>query len=224
MGGEGAVARDESTPPAPGRRGYSLGEDALMSETEQSYLRTIPESPAPDGDQIHNRLLSTSPPAGLAAMPVYASNLGYHLGEEQGGLGTGGEDGDVYYQPEPTLLTIASGEQGIVEEQQVHGRSRTVEPPPPWIPDSMAPQCMGCGQAFSLVKRRHHCRSCGRVFCAKCSPNQVPLPRYGMQKAVRVCNRCYIYYMNPYEERTAHAYHVYSGTGHGSWGYSGMVS
>ena len=29
---------------------------------------------------------------------------------------------------------------------------------------------------------------------------------------------------NPYEERTAHAYHVYSGTGHGSWGYSGMVS
>ena len=31
-------------------------------------------------------------------------------------------------------------------------------------------------------------------------------------------------FRNPYEERTAHAYHVYSGTGHGSWGYSGMVS
>ena len=42
---------------------------------------------------------------------------GYHLGEEQGGLGTGGEEGEVYYQPEPTLLTIASGEQGVVEEQ-----------------------------------------------------------------------------------------------------------
>ena len=87
----------------------------------------------------------------------------------------------MYYQPEPTLLTIASGEQGIVEEQQVggrqhqypienellmhdsqpkqnfpherhqvHGRSRTVEPPPPWIPDSMAPQCMGCGQVDSF--------------------------------------------------------------------------
>jgi len=225
-GGEGATGRDSTTPPGQqaGRRGYSLGEDALMSETEQSYLRTFPEPTTVEGDAgIHTRLLSTSPPAGLAAMPVYASNLGYHLGEEQGGLGTGGEEGEVYYQPEPTLLTIASGEQGVVEEQE-RGRSRTVEPPPPWIPDSMAPQCMGCGQAFSLVKRRHHCRSCGRVFCAKCSPNQVPLPRYGMQKAVRVCNRCYIYYMNPYEERTAHAYHVYSGTGHGSWGYSGMVS
>ena len=27
----------------------------------------------------------------------------------------------MYYQPEPTLLNIASGEQGIVEEQQVGG-------------------------------------------------------------------------------------------------------
>ena len=57
-------------------------------------------------------------------MQLNPTQLGYHLGEEQGGLGTGGEDGEVYYQPEPTLLTIASGEQGIVEEQQVGGRQR----------------------------------------------------------------------------------------------------
>jgi len=205
---------------------YECGEDALMNETEQSYLRNFSGDqsiPSSERQTIDPRLLSTSPPAGLASMPVYASNLDYHLGDH-GVLG--GEElqhSSTYYQPEPTLLTIASGE-GAPTEEQEQGRSRVVEPPPPWIPDSMAPLCMGCGSAFSLVKRRHHCRSCGRVFCAKCSPNQVPLPRYGMQKAVRVCNRCYIYYMNPYEERTAHAYHVYSGTGHGSWGYSGMVS
>jgi len=205
---------------------YECGEDALMNETEQTYLRNFSGDqsiPSSERQTIDPRLLSTSPPAGLASMPVYASNLDYHLGDH-GVLG--GEEihnNSTYYQPEPTLLTIASGERAPAEEQE-QGRSRVVEPPPPWIPDSMAPLCMGCGAAFSLVKRRHHCRSCGRVFCAKCSPNQVPLPRYGMQKAVRVCNRCYIYYMNPYEERTAHAYHVYSGTGHGSWGYSGMVS
>jgi len=205
---------------------YECGEDALMNETEQSYLRNFSGDqsiPPSERQTIDPRLLSTSPPAGLAAMPVYASNLDYHLGDH-GVLG--GDDmhgSSTYFQPEPTLLTIASGD-GAPTEEQEQGRSRVVEPPPPWIPDSMAPLCMGCGSAFSLVKRRHHCRSCGRVFCAKCSPNQVPLPRYGMQKAVRVCNRCYIYYMNPYEERTAHAYHVYSGTGHGSWGYSGMVS
>ena len=86
-GGEGATGRDSTTPPGQGgRRGYSLGEDALMSETEQSYLRTFPEpttttTTGEGGDPggIHTRLLSTSPPAGLAAMPVYASNLGEHF-------------------------------------------------------------------------------------------------------------------------------------------------
>ena len=81
-GGEGATGRGSTTPPGQqaGRRGYSLGEDALMSETEQSYLRTFPELTTVEGDAgIHTRLLSTSPPAGLAAMPVYASNLGEHF-------------------------------------------------------------------------------------------------------------------------------------------------
>lgn len=50
------------------------------------------------------------------------------------------------------------------ERPQVHGRSRTVEPPPPWIPDSMAPQCMGCGQVqsffnLSFMKSFGHCVS-----------------------------------------------------------------
>lgn len=83
-------ARRGPSPPGPTEPprspGYSLGEDALMSETEQSYLRAFPES----GERVEGRrsregreeggldphLLSTSPPAGLAAMPVYASNLG----------------------------------------------------------------------------------------------------------------------------------------------------
>ena len=213
---------------------YECGEDALMTESEQTYLRSLPQRPErgerPERDQtstsraINPGLLSTSPPAGLAAMPVYASNLDYHLGENTGilgdteavpGGGGGGGGGGRFYQPEPTLLTIASGETaGAPQEEQERGRGATVETPPSWVPDSMAPLCMGCGATFSLVKRRHHCRSCGRVFCAKCSPNQVrpselqgeiftsnkyflqvPLPRYGIQKSVRVCNRCYIYYM-----------------------------
>ncbi len=61
----------------------------------------------------------------------------------------------------------------VYEEEQEIGPNPGVESPPPWIPDSMAPLCMGCGAGFSLVKRRHHCRSCGRVFCQRCSPNQV---------------------------------------------------
>ncbi|XP_046994160.1 lateral signaling target protein 2 homolog [Schistocerca americana] len=79
-----------------------------------------------------------------------------------------------------------------------------VEAPPPWVPDIMAPRCMACAAAFTVVRRRHHCRNCGKVFCARCSSNSVPLPRYGHVKPVRVCNRCFVYQVTPFtlEEST----------------------
>ncbi|KDR21180.1 Lateral signaling target protein 2-like protein [Zootermopsis nevadensis] len=73
-----------------------------------------------------------------------------------------------------------------------------VESPPPWIPDDMAPRCMSCEAVFTVVRRRHHCRNCGKVFCARCSSNSVPLPRYGHEKPVRVCNRCFLYQVTPF--------------------------
>ena len=35
--------------------------------------------------------------------------------------------------------------------------------PPIWIPDSAQESCSGCKENFNLVKRRHHCRTCGKV-------------------------------------------------------------
>ena len=34
---------------------------------------------------------------------------------------------------------------------------------PKWIPDSEAKGCMKCNMKFTVVKRRHHCRACGKV-------------------------------------------------------------
>lgn len=70
--------------------------------------------------------------------------------------------------------------------------------PPIWIPDTEAPKCMSCGANFTVVKRRHHCRNCGKVFCARCSSNSVPLPKYGHMKPVRVCNKCFMYHLTPF--------------------------
>lgn len=39
----------------------------------------------------------------------------------------------------------------------------TIESPPPWVPDHMAPRCMSCEAWFTVVRRRHHCRHCGKV-------------------------------------------------------------
>ena len=38
-----------------------------------------------------------------------------------------------------------------------------------WAPDSDVSLCMTCGRHFTLTRRRHHCRLCGRILCNKCS-------------------------------------------------------
>ena len=44
------------------------------------------------------------------------------------------------------------------------GRRRPMmQEPPAWIPDRQAPRCMACGASFTIVRRRHHCRNCGKV-------------------------------------------------------------
>lgn len=43
---------------------------------------------------------------------------------------------------------------------------KEMENPPPWVPDVMAPRCMTCEAVFTLVRRRHHCRNCGKVTLA----------------------------------------------------------
>ncbi len=42
--------------------------------------------------------------------------------------------------------------------------------------DEAVNKCLGCNQPFSVLVRRHHCRSCGRIFCATCAPDAVQLP------------------------------------------------
>ncbi|XP_022089254.1 uncharacterized protein LOC110978509 [Acanthaster planci] len=60
---------------------------------------------------------------------------------------------------------------------------------PVWVPDSEALNCMNCQQKFTFRKRRHHCRACGKVFCAKCCSMRLKL-KYMESKEARVCISC----------------------------------
>ncbi|XP_067253462.1 zinc finger FYVE domain-containing protein 16 isoform X3 [Chanodichthys erythropterus] len=61
---------------------------------------------------------------------------------------------------------------------------------PPWVPDSEAPNCMNCMQKFTFTKRRHHCRACGKVYCAGCCNRKCRL-KY-LDKEARVCVICHV--------------------------------
>ncbi|XP_059846107.1 lateral signaling target protein 2 homolog isoform X2 [Hypanus sabinus] len=69
------------------------------------------------------------------------------------------------------------------------------EVPPEWIADSACNQCMSCKAPFTILRRRHHCRNCGKIFCSRCSSQTAPLPWYGQMKPVRVCSHCYMFHL-----------------------------
>ncbi|PON66073.1 Chaperonin Cpn60/TCP-1 family [Parasponia andersonii] len=69
-----------------------------------------------------------------------------------------------------------------------------------WMPDQSCRVCYECDSQFTVFNRRHHCRLCGRVFCAKCTANSIPAlsneprsPRTGREdgERIRVCSYCY---------------------------------
>ncbi|GCC21209.1 hypothetical protein chiPu_0019676 [Chiloscyllium punctatum] len=72
-----------------------------------------------------------------------------------------------------------------------------LEVPPEWIADSACNQCTSCKAPFTIVRRRHHCRNCGKIFCSRCSSQSAPLPWYGHMKPVRVCAHCYTFHLSP---------------------------
>ncbi|ESL10673.1 hypothetical protein TRSC58_01589 [Trypanosoma rangeli SC58] len=37
-----------------------------------------------------------------------------------------------------------------------------------WVDDRYAVRCRGCDVRFNVMRRRHHCRNCGQVFCGEC--------------------------------------------------------
>lgn len=60
---------------------------------------------------------------------------------------------------------------------------------PEWVSDELAPVCMKCSLKFSLTRRRHHCRACGKVFCSSCCWQKVKLI-HDDSKEDRACNDC----------------------------------
>ncbi|XP_042598721.1 lateral signaling target protein 2 homolog isoform X5 [Cyprinus carpio] len=88
-------------------------------------------------------------------------------------------------------------------ELAAKAREGQFEDLPEWVPDEACNSCIACKAPFTVIRRKHHCRSCGKIFCSRCSSHSAPLPRYGQMKPVRVCTHCYMFHVTPfYSDRT----------------------
>lgn len=89
-------------------------------------------------------------------------------------------------------LTKMRANRGFDEDEKIEDRILTTAPI--WIPDDFSDRCMmpSCMKTFSLMRRRHHCRYCGRLVCGDCS--NYKLPHFSKTKdneVCRVCKKCY---------------------------------
>lgn len=83
------------------------------------------------------------------------------------------------------LLIKKSNKQIIVKNYSGEKKSH-------WLNDNYSNVCMNCSAEFSLLRRRSHCRSCGKLFCHYCTSHTSYVPSLGYtDKPVRVCDKCY---------------------------------
>ncbi|KAG7525203.1 zinc finger FYVE domain-containing protein 9 isoform X1 [Solea senegalensis] len=111
-------------------------------------------------------------------------------GTDQTTVGVNGDD--VVHSPSLMLSEspdndLQAGHQGSLCKKPANSLGEVA---PVWVPDSQAPVCMKCDVKFTFTKRRHHCRACGKVFCATCCSLKCRL-MYMDRKEARVCVTCH---------------------------------
>ena len=60
-----------------------------------------------------------------------------------------------------------------------------------WINTKKCDSCQDCNTKFTVTDRKHHCRSCGKIFCGRCSKYSAEIPEMRIFKPVRVCLNCF---------------------------------
>jgi len=81
--------------------------------------------------------------------------------------------------------------QMAIDELRVRQEQESGEIAPLWTPDAAVLTCQKCHVAFSLIVRRHHCRSCGAALCDVCSNNKCMVSHVDADREVRVCVECF---------------------------------
>ncbi|RHY27991.1 hypothetical protein DYB32_006354, partial [Aphanomyces invadans] len=82
-------------------------------------------------------------------------------------------------------ISDASDDTSDEKEKPTPARGKKTPPKP-----TGTSECHMCRTHLGLRRYKHHCRNCGNSVCSSHSKNQLPLPQFGILRAVRVCDRC----------------------------------
>lgn len=76
----------------------------------------------------------------------------------------------------------------VATKQLLHRLLDSLPNEAPWADSEL---CQECGTKFTITMRKHHCRHCGRQLCRKCSNQDIPIVKFGMNNPQRVCEICF---------------------------------
>ncbi|XP_063445797.1 uncharacterized protein LOC134725699 isoform X2 [Mytilus trossulus] len=74
--------------------------------------------------------------------------------------------------------------------QETFGSTHFILAKARWMSDDEASNCVLCQNKFNQLRRKHHCRMCGRILCSKCCKEKMPLPQLRCEEPERVCEIC----------------------------------
>ena len=171
---------------------YTLNEKfdrptSLNLEISKSEASDIPTSPTAESESERDLALAieNSLNDNCAVQTTQSSTINENDDERDALVPIVGPPGSTPANPNgPSTAGIPELLQGMSEEQLMLGKVS-----PFWIPDTEASSCMICDTKFTIVKRRHHCRACGKVLCASCCSEKVSLPCLEGKEG-RVCTPC----------------------------------
>ncbi|KAI1709126.1 FYVE zinc finger domain-containing protein [Ditylenchus destructor] len=98
---------------------------------------------------------------------------------------------DMSIPAEANLFYSHDFDSPIISDQRQFSSTNNLMHDSRWVPDERTSRCTACDVYFCLFRRRHHCRSCGRIFCSRCSEGRLPLPELGFIRPVRICDECF---------------------------------
>jgi 1-phosphatidylinositol-3-phosphate 5-kinase len=115
--------------------------------------------------------------------PTKQSAVSYQIGSDDEALNTVGK---LPEKGKPLPRTSSTGRGLNVVLSQIKSKVLSKEY---WMRDENAKDCFYCGDPFSTFRRKHHCRTCGQIFDAKCTVLISGAP-FGQAGTLRVCKPC----------------------------------
>ncbi|OQR84290.1 hypothetical protein ACHHYP_13568 [Achlya hypogyna] len=94
--------------------------------------------------------------------------------------------------PTPAIITppaIMAVQKGLSATWTPLPANTTAYFPPVIVPDAARMDCTHCHLKFGVLRRRHHCRLCGGLFCGECTDNKIMIPTLETRQSV--CRRCH---------------------------------